>query len=54
MEQDNRSIKEAIELIEKVTKEANFCCNASMDTEEVLVSLDKVVKILQELKKDKL
>ena len=54
MGQDNRSIKEAIELIEKVTKEANFCCNASMDTEDVLVSLERVIKILQELKREKL
>ena len=48
MGQDNRSIKEAVTIIEKVSKEANFCCNASMDTEEVLVLLDKVKKILQE------
>ena len=54
MGQDNRSIKEAIELIEKVTKEANFCCNASMDTEDVRVSLERVIKILPELKREKL
>lgn len=50
MEQDNRSIDEIIQLIAKITKEANFCCNASMDTEEVLVSLGKIVKILNKLK----
>ena len=52
MEQDNRSIKDAVTIIEKVSKEAKFCCNASMDNEEVLVLLDKVKKILQELKKE--
>ena len=50
MGQDNRSIEEAITIVEKVIKEANFCCNASMDTEEVLVLLDKLKKNLQRLK----
>ena len=52
MGQDNRSIEEAITIVEKVIKEANFCCNASMETDEVLVLLDKLKKILQGLKNE--
>ena len=51
MEQDNGSIEKAIQIISKISEEANFCCNASMDTEEVLVLLDEVVEILNKLKK---
>lgn len=51
MEQDNGSIDKAIQIISIISEEANFCCNASMDTEEVLVLLDKVVEILNKLKK---
>ena len=50
MEQNNGRIDEIIEIIAKITKEANFCCNASMDTEEVLISLGNIVKILNKLK----
>ena len=51
MEQDNGSIEKVIQIISKISEEANFCCNASMDTEEVLVLLDEVVEILNKLKK---
>ena len=50
MEQDNRGIEEAIQILSKISEEANFCCNASMDTEEVLVLLDKVIEILNKFK----
>ena len=50
MEQDNGSIDKIIKIIAKITNEANFCCNASMDTEEVLISLGEIVKILNKIK----
>tara|TARA_R110000737_G_scaffold248773_1_gene258710 strand:- start:138 stop:293 length:156 start_codon:yes stop_codon:yes gene_type:complete len=51
MEQDNGGIEKAIQVLSKISKEVNFCCNASMDTEEVLVLLEEVIETLNELKK---
>ena len=44
--------KEALEVINKIEENVNICCNAFMDSDDVLDLLDKLKKYVKEGEKD--
>ena len=40
-------MKKALKILDKIEDNVNICCNAFMDSEEVLVLIDKLRKILK-------
>ena len=44
--------KEIIKIIEEIEENINICCNASMDSEDVLDLIDKLKVLVQDEKKE--
>lgn len=40
-------MKEALKILDKIEENVNICCTAAMDSEDVLVLIDKLRKILK-------
>ena len=44
--------KEILEIIEEIEDNITICCNASMDSDDVLVLIDKLKKLIKGEKKE--
>ena len=44
--------KEMLEIIEEIEENITICCNASMDSDDVLVLIDKLKELIRDEKKE--